>query len=417
VEFNETVILGKDRGFMTVRYLVMRGPNFEIGRKLGEIAMERYGLNRDSIFSADPLVTRARRNYFVLNYPVMLERSRGAAYALGVNPVDDDYDPTQLPYNLSMPSTFPPAECSVVYYPPQTTASGHGLLSRNYDFPKGSLADFLGIQVPADVKREMRPMMAEPYTIEIYPEDGGYASLCLTCFDLLSGVLDGVNSQGLAVCVNGDEVAMARGCEPNTRGVGLNELQAMRLLLDTCSTAEDAKETLLANKHFYSFIPCHYLVADRHGKAFVYEHSHGRNTEHFIEAADRPLILTNHPLYVYQSIADFPDRTGPIEAGTTSFERYMKLVDLITDAQPPYNFDVIKGINSAVSVSQVVSWVAEDQREQYASSPGLARTLWHSIYDCDARSLDVKFYVGEKVSGGGNFTEQYSEYFYFVLEA
>lgn len=416
MEFNETVILEEEKGFMTVRYLVMRGPNFEIGRKLGEIAMERHGIARNSLFDANRLVTAARRKYFEVNYPIHLERSRGVAYALGIDPADDTYDPTALPYNQDMPYGTVPAGCSVVYYPPPTTANGHGLLSRNYDFPKGCLADILEMEVPPGARKELRPMMADPYVIEMYPEDSGYASLCLLSFDLLSGVLDGVNSEGLVVSVNGDEIAMSRGPEPNIRGVGLNELQGMRLLLDSCATIEEAEETLLCNKHFYSFMPCHYVIADRHGKAFVYEPSHSRNNEYFTEAGDKPLIVTNHPLYVYQSIADFPEETGPMEARTSSFERYMKLVDSVTDAETPYTVDAMKEINAGVSASKVVSWVSEESRQQFADSPGLSRTLWHCIYDSVARSLEVKFYLRDEPSGKGNFIEHYSDYFWFVLE-
>jgi hypothetical protein len=416
VQFDETTILDRDKGFMTVRYLVMRGPNFEIGRKLGEIAMGRHGLRRDSLLSSDPLITGVRKKYFEVNYPIHMERSRGAAYALGVDPADDDHDPTVLPYNQEMGSGSMPLGCSVVYYPPSTTANGHGLLSRNFDFPKVSLAHILGLVVSGEPERERPPAMADPYVIEMYPEDSGYASLCLLSFDLLSGVLDGINSEGLAVSVNGDEVAMNRGPEPNVRGVGLNELQGMRLLLDTCATVEEAKEALLCNKQFYSFIPCHYIIADRHGKAFVFEPSHGRNNEYFIEATDSPMIVTNHPLYVYQSISDFPEETGPLEAGTSSFERYMRLVDLITDAERPYTIDTVKEINAGVSVSKTVSWVSEEKRREYAASPALARTLWHCVYDCVARSLDIKFYLRDEPAGGGNFTEHYSDYFWFVLE-
>jgi hypothetical protein len=309
-----------------------------------------------------------------------------------------------------------PLGCSVVYYPPSTTRTGHGLLSRNFDFPKGSLAGFLGMDTSGQTGKEMRPMMGDPYVIEMYPEDSGYASLCLLSFDLLSGVLDGVNSEGLAVSVNGDEVAMSRGLEPNVRGVGLGELQGMRLLLDTCATVEEAREALMCNKHFYSLMPCHYIVADRHGKAFVFEASHARNNEYFIETTENPMIVTNHPLYVYQSIADFPERTGSVEAGTSSFERYMRLVDLITDAEAPYTVDTVKEISAGASVSEVISWVPEEKRAEYAASPGLSRTLWHCVYDCVARSLDIKFYLRDEPVGGGGFSECYSDYFWFVLE-
>ena len=43
--------------------------------------------------------------------------------------------------------------------------------------------------------------------------------------------------------------------------------------------------------------PGHYLIADRHGKAFVWEHSHVSNREHIIENPGKPLITTNFSLH------------------------------------------------------------------------------------------------------------------------
>jgi hypothetical protein len=60
------------------------------------------------------------------------------AAAFGLKPDDDRYDLTGLQFNVDMPQT---PGCSVVDYPPSTTASGGGYLSRNYDFSIGSMAD------------------------------------------------------------------------------------------------------------------------------------------------------------------------------------------------------------------------------------------------------------------------------------
>jgi hypothetical protein len=94
----------------------------------------------------------------------------------------------------------------------------------------------------------------------------------------------------------------------------------------------------------------------------------------------------------------------------------MKLVDLITDAEAPYTVDIVKEINAGVSASEVVSWIPEEKRPEYAASPGLSRTLWHCVYDCVARSLDIKFYLCDEPGSRGAFSERYSDYFWFVLE-
>ena len=148
-------------GFMTVRHLAVRGTNFEIGRRLGELAIQRRGKS-PADYVANPLYARARRAYFQRNYPIHWERVRGVAAAFGLDPNDDRYDLTGIRYDLDMPPRAP--GCSVVYYPPSTTASGRGYLSRT-----GTMADLLRIPVPPEVNAQPSPVMREPYIMEWYP--------------------------------------------------------------------------------------------------------------------------------------------------------------------------------------------------------------------------------------------------------
>lgn len=411
MKWSESVISNK--GFMTVRHLVLQGTNYDIGKKLAEIAVERHDLSKETVTVSDPVVTLARHTYFARNYPILLERARGVAAALKID--FKDFIPTEIPYNQGMPIF----SCSVVYYPPTTTESGDGCLSRNYDFPTGTLPGIMGIPLPAEAGDQLSPVMGDPYILEMHP-DSGYNSLCLTSFDLLSGVLDGINSKGLIVAVNGDETAVV---DPSVMvsghlKVGLHELQGMRLLLDTCATVKEAKETLLVNTHFHSLMPCHYIIADQEGNSFVYEYSNV-NTEYIINGSTAPFVITNHPLHQFPSVDDFPEQMSTLETGTSSFERYKTLVKLIESEDPPYTTDFMKKANADVSVSKVVSWIPDSEREQLAASPGLARTLWHCIYNNTsntAKRLDIKFYVCDEPTEKGNFTEQYTKYYQFNLE-
>ncbi|MBU7000902.1 MAG: linear amide C-N hydrolase, partial [Theionarchaea archaeon] len=346
--------------------------------------------------------------------PLHLERARGVALALGVDSEDYTFDTTDISYNQDMPII---PGCSVVYYPPHTTNIESGLLSRNYDFPTKSLPEIMGNPLPEDVLRTFRPLMADPYIMELYPDEG-YASLCLTSFELLSGVLDGINSEGLIVAVNGDETAVmdSESMPTNQQRVGLHELQGMRMLLDTCATVEEAKEALLMNKHFHAFMPCHYTIADSEGNSFVFEYSQGHNDEHIIDGTDEPLIVTNHPLHTYPSTDTFPEDAGILETGTSSFERYKILAEILESHNAPYTTDFLKNANESVSVSQVVSWVPDEYREQFASSPGLSRTLWHEIYNSRNKSLTIKFYCKDEPLGKGNFRECYADYVQIPLE-
>ena len=70
------------------------------------------------------------------------------------------------------------------------------------------MAEILGVPLAPEVRRQLPPAMSEPYVMEWYPEDGGYASLAVQAFDPLSGTLDGINSAGLAVSIMADEEAL-----------------------------------------------------------------------------------------------------------------------------------------------------------------------------------------------------------------
>ena len=126
LKFKEKVIAGSPEHYAEVRHVVLKGTNFEIGKKLAELA-QRHGTQIGPF--GDPLMNRVKRKYVENNYPVMHERMRGVAAAYGLDFNDDAYDFTALPYNLrGIPG------CSVVFYPKDYSKNGHSVLSRNYDF-------------------------------------------------------------------------------------------------------------------------------------------------------------------------------------------------------------------------------------------------------------------------------------------
>src|SRR5262249_39700030 len=127
------------------------------------------------------------------------------------------------------------------------------------------------------------------------------ASIAMVAYDLLSGVIDGMNSEGLTVALLADDELHKRYKMEPTRdnAVGVGSLQMQRLLLDSCANVEEAKTMLLMTKQYYEFLSVHYLVADRHGKSFVWEYSQAHNKEYIIENDGKPLITTNFSLHKY----------------------------------------------------------------------------------------------------------------------
>ncbi|MFC2164990.1 C45 family autoproteolytic acyltransferase/hydrolase [Acidobacteriota bacterium] len=364
LKFDEMVIAGSPEHFAEVRHVVLKGTNFEIGKKLAEVA-QRHGTQIASF--GDPLLNRVKRKYMKNNYSIMHERMRGVAATYGLDFDDDAYDFTNLPYNLSgIPG------CSVVFYPKDYSKNGHNILSRNYDFSTGNIQG----RYP---EGEVLPVMSRPYLIEMYP-DRGYPSIALHCFDLLSGLIDGINSEGLTVAILAESESVSKVGREGSNEVGMAELSAMRYLLDNCKNVEEAKEAMLTLKHFYGFIPCHYIIADQSGKSFIFEFSPNRNRSYIIDGQG-PQCITNHLVFHHPEIGDVSDKNPG-----DSLRRFKTLGDA-TSEKKKYTLEEMEAINNRVAVAP-----SSSSHPEYA--PG--RTLWYAQYDLDELTLTVRFYLREK---------------------
>jgi len=334
---------------------------------------------------------------------------------LGIDPADDGHDLTGLAYLTDVP--VPAPGCSVVYYPPAATSTGTGFLSRNYDFSIDSMADFMGIALPPKERACARPIMSEPYIMVWHPTDGGYPTLAVHAFDLLSGTLEGINGAGLVVAILADHTAineLGPKLEPHpgpARAVGLHELAVMRLVLDTCSSAAQARETLLGIRQYYSFAPLHYIVADRSGDSFIYEESTGRNTQHIIDGAGRPQVLTNFQIHRFASVT--PPALEDLNLENETYWRQAQLADRIESHAGTFMPAQMKAVNACASVGAMMNLIEPDHRRRGARS----RTVWHSLYDQQAGKVEISFYLGESIGSDGAFRERRSDYKTFIIGA
>jgi hypothetical protein len=285
---------------------------------------------------------------------------RGVADAFGLELADDAFELGRL--------GAPPATvgCSAVFVPPRATDLGHPLVSRAFDFeaPTGRVAP------------GTPPGASRPYVIETYPDEG-LPALALVAFDLLGGVLDGVNAAGLSVVAAADAEAASGTLEPDPAAIGLDELQLGRVVLEGCATAVEAREALLAAKHAYAGLPVHWMVADRHGDAFVFEVGPGRNRVHLLEAGGLPMVITNHPLHRYPRDVGLPRSDGP--AGT--YARYRMLRAALAETRTPWS----RGTLTLAA-----------ERAFMGPGAGRERTLWHGVYDLRERSLEATFFLRDE---------------------
>ena len=373
-----TTLAGGPEDFTFVRHLRLEGTHREIGRALAHAAELAHGAAAAPRTVDDLEREAVRRRWFATHYPAHLERSKGVADHFG-------RDPDDLGVAFDWVSTYDiPAGCSVAFYPPAIMKDGAGTLARNFDFPTAPFSAFVGVEpLPGE-----RALAADPWVIEVHPERG-YASVVIAIMDVM-GAMDGINDAGLAVALLADNETPDP--EPTrTPRVGLAEQQVVRYLLDTCATVEEAKVALLMAKHYYAFTPCHFVVADRSGSSFVWEHSPRRNDEVIVEAdarTDGRLVCTNHLLHRWPDPSQLPVETGPFGTAALTYRRW-------------------ESLHAAVEPGAIVD--RGDVRDHLAgvrfeAPVEGARTFWQALYDVEQASVEVSFYVGD-VDGSSGYSE------------
>ncbi|MDH4156181.1 MAG: C45 family peptidase [candidate division Zixibacteria bacterium] len=368
------VVAGSTTDFAMVRHVTFRGSNYEIGRQMATFARAN-GIGVTP--ATDPLINRLRREYIKTVYPAYFDRMRGLAAGFGYDVEDDRWD-----FSLLWQPMTTGMGCSIVYCPISSSANEHGLMCRNYDFTTGTIngrypdSGFL-------------PANSRPVMFEIHP-DSGYASLAMCDFELLGGVLDGINSEGLAVAIAADDETTFKYGRQTGNEVGLHELLCMRYLLDNCANVSQAKEAMLTLKHYYCFIPCHYLIADKQGNSLVFEFSSQRNQSHISEGKG-PQVLTNHPVFAYASIEELPEGW--------SYDRYRILQKAVSNGAKYSAGDLITMLSSVQAMDP------PPENSQYAPH----RTLWNALYDLEEQTLQITFYLGESPGSDKEAALRYSE--------
>lgn len=358
---------GGPEDFMTVRHLKLKGTNKEIGKAIASLAKTRHQSKLDK---PGKEIVQTRKKWYETHYPAMAERASGVAEEYAVDWGSDDQDPAGLLYNgIQSPG------CSVVFYPASRTLTGHPTLCRNYDFTTQTLAEMMGRKSsPTD-----RAFTADPYVIEMHP-DKGIPSLYMCSYDLVAGCIDGINAKGLAVALLADDMSPNKKPSPTSQP-GVGEIEITRLLLDNCSNVSEAIEAAKKASYYYTFIPCHYLVADATGRSVVLEWSLTDGQLKVVEEQNKCQVVTNHLLSEHPDPAKFPVETHP----SGSFNRYHRLSRAVTNERK-LSPEEIRAINGLVMPRR-------QPGEPKIEKPG--RTLWNSYYDLQARTMEVSFYLGE----------------------
>lgn len=364
--FKDEVILSKSpENYMEVHHLVLRGSNEEIGKTIGEIAQKWLKIKAQKLQN---IYAHANRIYHEKNYPILFERIKGIAKSYNISLNEPDSFISPLVYDVS------PFACSAIYFPQSSTVNGHAYLAHNFDFFPGSLKHYLNIANSNEDR-----IYSRNFIIEIYP-DKGYPSIGVGSLDLLNGLMSGMNSKGLTVAMLADpNCPRTENPDDIYKNSGLMDIELLRLILDTCENIQQAKIAFLNNKMIFSFLGVHFIVSDANGRSFICEIDPKTLNYRFTDN-NGPQIMTNHPVYLYKNVIDFPDteKNQPYN----SFNRYKTLYYQIKNSDKKFSVDDIKNLMSNVYGHTI-------EEKSYKD----LRTFWSIIYDKTEKTIEVKFYL------------------------
>jgi hypothetical protein len=159
--------------------------------------------------------------------------------------------------------------------------------------------------------------------------------------------------------------------------------------------------------------PCHYIVADRAGNSFIYENSTGRNVQHVIDGVGKPQVVTNFQIHRHPDSDVLPAGTLTIE--NNAFWRYATLAQRIAERHQPFTTEDLKANNACVNIQKLTATIGGGHAGKSVAADVQSRTLWHSLYDQHAKTVEFSFYLGEVVHADGTRTEHRSEYLKFTL--
>ncbi|MFB3764679.1 MAG: C45 family autoproteolytic acyltransferase/hydrolase [Methanotrichaceae archaeon] len=389
------VLLNRDSiNYTEMRHIILRGTNEQIGKALGEIAMEDYNA---SLYSyADPIYAKARLAYMQKNYPIFYERMVGLAEAYNVSLNSTELDLSILPYDVGSL-----LGCSMIYFPPSITSNGHAMSCRNLDYYAAPWEVILG-----RTNTSSQPSAySRSFVLELYPIDG-YSSLVVGSGDLMSPyITQGFNSQGLAI----DEQVDLNGSTTTTlvpvdRNSGISAWIAERMILDTCKNIDEAKMVLLNNRIYFGPEGVHFMIYDKYGNSTIAEFSPEDDSVHFTDGPDSLRIMTNHQVAKYPIIDTFPKLDASISY-YDSFMRYKTLTNITSNHKgkftPQDMVDALGSVNAELTYKSMK-----------------LRTLTNLLLDLTNSTVSARFYLRDgptdPVIGGP--TNIFSRFFNFTLE-
>jgi hypothetical protein len=107
---------------------------------------------------------------------------------------------------------------------------------------------------------------------------------------------------------------------------------------------------------------------------------------------------------------------GSLTFENNAFWRYRTLLDRIAKHRGLFTSEDLKANNACVNIRTLIETLRADPAQRSIAASVPSRTLWHSLYDQKARTVEFSFYLGEDVHADGTLAEHRSDYLKFALE-
>lgn len=402
-EISDEILVESHNRIQVHHIIVKGGTSDDIGYELANVGIAKFGTVL--LPFSDPQIGAMKEKYISSIDPYLANKSVGVKKAYGMDLNNTSVDASALIITSLFPS------CSVIYFPPSQTTNGHAISGRNADYGWYPLNHTFQNTSPDSPDVVSGQLGRKNYVLEIYPDDG-YATIVCGMLDLMNGVSDGLNEKGLVVHALEDDDAYF---DPTASFAGgdktsISSMQALRIVLEHCSTVDEAKEMIQSLDIMTPFKPMHTLIFDASGKATIWEVDNATKQTVFTDYSNEPVSMTNFAVHLKPDVT----KLSPNFAGVPYDDviRGQALHAYITNHTGLYTSD-----DAWNATKEVEANLDEDPDGFIPDGP--MRTVWTVVTDANDRTMTVKYYLED---GKGydpiNKTHEliYSEPFTFQLK-
>jgi predicted choloylglycine hydrolase len=232
-----------------MKKVTLKGSYYDIGFQLGSFA-KASGAKAIEMTDADREQFLKFKNLLEEVHPPIVEELRGIWAAFGLDYDDAEFVIDQIPIQGQtfvvgwyIDSHMLPFACSAISLSKNATQDREVLFARNFDWQRMDCS-----------------------IVFMHPEDA-YPSVGCTPYDVLSMLLDGMNSEGLKVSVNAAYPGLVSSPPPPN----ILQIVAARVMIDKCASVDEAIDFLERTPITFPVVTVHYLIADRTGQSAIVE--------------------------------------------------------------------------------------------------------------------------------------------------